>query len=70
MNNTRSDSESESASSSEEDLDSGIAEESSETRKEVDCMDLSEFFGYCCMRLDWKPTPTYVRELGERPDRR
>ncbi|GBP52721.1 hypothetical protein EVAR_43922_1 [Eumeta japonica] len=36
------------ASSEEEDLDSGIAEELSPERgKQADCMDLSEFFAYC-----------------------
>lgn len=33
-------------SSSEEDLDSGIVDESPEARRDVDCMDLSEFFSY------------------------
>ena len=47
MSNARTDSESDTASSSEEDVDSGIADEvAPEPRKEVDCMDLSEFFGY------------------------
>lgn len=33
--------------SSEEDVDSGIADEpATEQRKDVDCMDLSEFFSY------------------------
>lgn len=45
---SRADTDSETAgSSSEEDMDSGIAEElQAEPRKEVDCMDLSDFFQY------------------------
>lgn len=41
----RSDSEDSSSSVSEEDVDSGIAEEL-ERKRDVDCMDLSEFFTY------------------------
>ncbi|CAH2101496.1 unnamed protein product [Euphydryas editha] len=53
MSAARSDSETDSA-SSEEDVDSGIAEEL-EKRKDVDCMDLSEFFRY------WKePESSYA----------
>lgn len=47
MNRARSDTDTESSSSSEEDVDSGIADElTTEQRKDLDCMDLSEFFGY------------------------
>ncbi|CAK1550217.1 unnamed protein product [Leptosia nina] len=34
-------------SSCEEDVDSGIVDEPAQQRRDVDCMDLSEFFSYC-----------------------
>ncbi|CAB3252406.1 unnamed protein product [Arctia plantaginis] len=48
MHRARSETDTESSSSSEEDVDSGIVDELSiAQRKDLDCMDLSEFFGYC-----------------------